>query len=86
MRDTLIQAVYMFDQKVATLALDEAPLASGTALLGAPLFSCVQGLPTDPELSFPITAPYSTLRPYSLVIQFDAATTASGEHTIRSTD
>ena len=41
MRDTLIQAVYMFDQKVATLALDEAPLASGTALLGAPLFSCV---------------------------------------------
>ena len=42
--------------------------------------------PTDPELSFPITAPYSTLRPYSLFIQFDAATTAIGEHTIRSTN
>ena len=41
MRDTLIQAVYMFDQKIATLALDEAPLASGAALLGAALFSCV---------------------------------------------
>ena len=41
MRDTLIQAVYMLDQAAATLALWEAPLASGTALQGAPMFSCV---------------------------------------------